>query len=741
MGKPPYFDGTGYNQWKTKIFGYLSAIHKDLWKIIEVGCEIPEDGEATTPVQAYVLQRNYQALNILRSSVSPEEFDKIEDSPTAKDVWDTLQINHQGSRKVRESRIKTLKDKLSLFSMKKDETVKEMYNRMKKITNQIKSLGGYKWGDREKVDKLLTVYIARDVTLSSLIRAERGFKHFTAENVRGRIEAHHDQLKRVKINQDLANLQGQAAKNNGFTLQAKLKGKEKATQSSKNDDSSDSEDDELDDEQMAFFIKNFRRVIKKSNFRNFGKNKHESRRRSSKPCFRCKKIGHFIADCPEEKKKNKDTKKNSFKRDKPSYKKHASEAHFGQEWDSNEESNSDNEDVATMAFKTLSSHEPSLFEDLTDDEDQGPIMCLMAKNSKVTSPNLSDDEIDEEDKIASLIKQYGKCAATRIMKLIMKLDDLDETLESQEELFRLEREKSEALEKHLTNERKENKRLEESLKAKDSILLEVEESFTSEKRKVNDLTKELFLVKDTHANLKRDNEKLQESLTSLQAIHTALEVKVNTLLESSSNTCKSSKSSSPSTSNGCARCFNVDIQTCATNHAEMQAMKKEISRLTQLVQEKAPSHKQVLKINPSPRVGEFEKHTKGFGSKYLSKYGFKKGKRLEKNEDGASQTISYVKNNKKAALGAKRGLVNLTTPMHKRISEKLGTSHIKFIKRGTTCDEGDKIIASSLKQDKFQALKTQKSLSQISFYADYVLTRNHRGKVVAIFVGSPLMEH
>jgi hypothetical protein len=76
-----------------------------------------------------------------------------------------------------------------------------------------------------------------------------------------------------------------------------------------------------------------------------------------------------------------------------------------------------------------------------------------------------------------------------MMKLIMKIDDLDETLESQEELFRLESEKSEALEKDLTNERKENKRLVESLKAKDSIVFEVEESFTSEKRKVNDLTK------------------------------------------------------------------------------------------------------------------------------------------------------------------------------------------------------------------------------------------------------------
>jgi hypothetical protein len=276
---------------------------------------------------------------------------------------------------------------------------------------------------------------------------------------------------------------------------------------------------------------------------------------------------------------------------------------------------------------------------------------------------------------------------------------------------------------------------EESLKAKDSIFLEVEESFTSEKRKVNDLIKELSLVEDTHANLKRDNEKLQESLTSLQAIHTALEFKVNTLLESSSNACKSSKSSSPSTSNGCARCFNIDIQTCATNYAEMQAMKKEITRLTQLVQEEVPSHKQVLKINLSPRVGEFEKRTKGFGSKYISKYRFEKGKGLEKNEDGAFQTISYVKNNKKAALGAKGGLVNMTTPIHKGIGETQGTSHIKFVKRGTTCNEGAKIVASSLKQDKFQAPKIQKSFSQISFYADYVLTRNHCGKVVAIFMG------
>ncbi|RLN08902.1 hypothetical protein C2845_PM11G16740 [Panicum miliaceum] len=95
------------------------------------------------------------------------------------------------------------------------------------IPNQIKSLDGDKWGDCEIVDKLLTVYIARDITLPSLIRAERGSKHFTVENVLGRIEAHHDQSKRVKINQDLAELLEQEAKNNGLALQARSKGKKR----------------------------------------------------------------------------------------------------------------------------------------------------------------------------------------------------------------------------------------------------------------------------------------------------------------------------------------------------------------------------------------------------------------------------------------------------------------------------------------------------------------------------------
>ena len=82
--------------------------------------------------------------------------------------------------------------------------------------------------------------------------------------------------------------------------------------------------------------------------------------------------------------------------------------------------------------------------------------------------------------------------------------------------------------------------------------------------------------------------------------------------------------------------------------------------------------------------------------------------------------------------------MNTTTPLRKGEKKNQASSHVKFIKRGTTCDEGAKIVASSSKQNKLETSsksQTQESSSHVFFYADFVLTRNHRGKVVAKFVG------
>src|SRR5688572_9745289 len=106
--------------------------------------------------------------------------------------------------------------------------------------------------------------------------------------------------------------------------------------------------------------------------------------------FGCGKEGHFITNCLEVKIKKND----SSKFDKSKYKKNVGEAHLGQEWDKNEESSDSDEEVglATMAIEVPTS-KSSLFEDITDDEDDFTHTCFMTRGPKVDpkTPSLEHD--------------------------------------------------------------------------------------------------------------------------------------------------------------------------------------------------------------------------------------------------------------------------------------------------------------------------------------------------------------
>jgi hypothetical protein len=117
------------------------------------------------------------------------------------------------------------------------------------------------------------------------------------------------------------------------------------------------------------------------------------KRTSKRPCFGCGKEGHFIAECPNIKVRRRDT--NKFDKNK---KKEVGEAHLGEELDSNDDS-SDSDIEASLA--TISIGEPinksSLFEDLTDDEDDFTHTCLMARDSNVDTPTPPLDDDSESD--------------------------------------------------------------------------------------------------------------------------------------------------------------------------------------------------------------------------------------------------------------------------------------------------------------------------------------------------------
>jgi hypothetical protein len=100
------------------------------------------------------------------------------------------------------------------------------------------------------------------------------------------------------------------------------------------------------------------------------------------------------------------------------------------------------------------------------------------------------------------------------------------------------------------------------------------------------LTRELSLINESNVYLKSVNETLQENFSCLNAKHRALEVEHTTLLENTTmDSIDATKSSIPTTSNCCARCYNVNVESCATNLVEIHVMKSEITKLTSLPKE------------------------------------------------------------------------------------------------------------------------------------------------------------
>ena len=82
-----------------------------------------------------------KAKKLLYFGLGPYEYTRISECESAKEIWEALQVAHEGTNQVKQSRIELLMRKYELFEMGDRETVMDMYTRFTHITNELKSLG------------------------------------------------------------------------------------------------------------------------------------------------------------------------------------------------------------------------------------------------------------------------------------------------------------------------------------------------------------------------------------------------------------------------------------------------------------------------------------------------------------------------------------------------------------------------------------------------------------------------
>ncbi|EOY03881.1 Uncharacterized protein TCM_019094 [Theobroma cacao] len=140
---PPIFDEKNYTIWAIKMEAYLRG--NDLWNAIEYEDEPPalRDNETITQIKQYSeeIAKRYRVVSFIRATVSEIIFSRIMGCKTAKEAWNKLQQEFQGSARSRQMQVQNLRREFELLRMKDTQFVMDYADRVMSLVNQIRMLG------------------------------------------------------------------------------------------------------------------------------------------------------------------------------------------------------------------------------------------------------------------------------------------------------------------------------------------------------------------------------------------------------------------------------------------------------------------------------------------------------------------------------------------------------------------------------------------------------------------------
>ncbi|RVW87799.1 hypothetical protein CK203_043945 [Vitis vinifera] len=158
--RAPFFTGTDYPYWKTRMTWYLQSTDLDVWDVIEDGPTFP-----TKLVDGVLVPKPKQEWN---------ELDRRNFQLNAKAIFTFERVKNQFTCFIN----------YELFSMKETETIVEMISRFTDIVNDLKALGKtYK--ESEKVMKILKSLPSKWHTKVTVIQEAKDLTKLPMEDLIG----------------------------------------------------------------------------------------------------------------------------------------------------------------------------------------------------------------------------------------------------------------------------------------------------------------------------------------------------------------------------------------------------------------------------------------------------------------------------------------------------------------------------------------------------------------------------
>ncbi|XP_070056881.1 uncharacterized protein [Nicotiana tomentosiformis] len=276
-------------------------------------------------------EKNAKAKKWLVCGLGPDEYSRIQNCTTAKQIWDTLQGAHEGTPQVKRSIETLLYSQYENFTMKEGKAIQEMYTRFTTLTNKLKSLGRI-ISEEDRVEKILTrvLPITWEIKITA-IRESKNIATLPLDELIGNLTAY--ELRRQTIKMDIPK------KEKSLALRI-------------------TEGSDLEDDEMSTITKDFKKYLRRgkgsSRSGSYSKSKAPEKQ-TNNGCYKCGKTYHHIKNCPLweiEWKKQRVERRNMKKEHVQQKKRKGSTKAMVAAWgeSSDESSDDDENEQALMAF-------------------------------------------------------------------------------------------------------------------------------------------------------------------------------------------------------------------------------------------------------------------------------------------------------------------------------------------------------------------------------------------------------
>ncbi|XP_059650726.1 uncharacterized protein LOC132296552 [Cornus florida] len=140
INKAPGFEGSIYDSWKTRIEAFSMSQSYYVWHATVNGV-VTLDPDNPSVKDKKVVANDSKAKHVLFCALRQQEFTRFKSCKTTKEMWDSLQVAHEGNKVIKENKIQLQKVQYEVCKIEDRETIAEYMFRINNLVKNMRALG------------------------------------------------------------------------------------------------------------------------------------------------------------------------------------------------------------------------------------------------------------------------------------------------------------------------------------------------------------------------------------------------------------------------------------------------------------------------------------------------------------------------------------------------------------------------------------------------------------------------